>query len=75
MKILTAVVFQSDIEDYIVLVTDVPSQYPTRKTNAAPFDTRRGNTLRLRFVTPGGKGARYCRKHWPAAKIVVFKER
>jgi hypothetical protein len=58
-------------EDHVTLVTDIPSQYRTRRTNAAPFNTRKGNTLRLRFMTSGGKGKAYCKKHWPGVEIEI----
>jgi hypothetical protein len=67
-------VLVGEYEDYCLLHTDVPGQWPTRRTNAEPFDTRKGNRLRLRFTTSGGKGVRYCKRHFPGVPIEIQRE-
>jgi hypothetical protein len=74
MEITRIEVLVGKYEDYCLLHTDVPGQWPTRRTNAEPFDTRKGNRLRLRFTTSGGKGVRYCKRHFPGVPIEIQRE-
>lgn len=70
MNITRIEIVVGQYEDHVTLTTDTPGPYPTRRSNAEPFNTRKGNTLRVRFMTSGGKGAAYCRKHFPGVEIV-----
>lgn len=71
MQITHIEVWVGEFEDHCVLITDVPGQIPTRRSNIAPFDTREGNRLRLRFTIRGGKGVSYCKKNFPGIPLEV----